>query len=131
MERVKQLEQVSSMDGNIVATFRLVAVASPTKIVGVDAVVVRQGIGKSLKTEGIGGEAMYADNRPSVLTPLDAMKVEGSCRNKIISHRIQGHWVLLGVGVRGCSIPFPTVTRAAACRGLYHRCILEKRLKSF
>ena len=95
------------MNGNTVAMFRLIAITTSTQVVGNDPVIMRQVIGESLETEGVGGYTGYTDNWNAVLTPLDIVKSEVSGRDKFIQHRFHWHTRLLVVEISAISLLLP------------------------
>src|SRR5579883_790732 len=81
---VDEFGQIGGMYGDAVALLWLVAVAAPAQVVGEHAMIASQFIGESLETVGVGGDAMYEDDRRSLFSPLDIVEGQVTGNNIVI-----------------------------------------------
>src|SRR5579884_195524 len=81
---VDKFGQIGGMYGDAVALLWFVAVAAPAQIVGEHAVIGGQFVGESLKTVGVGGDAMYEDDGRSLFSPLHIVEGQITGNNIVI-----------------------------------------------
>src|SRR5579871_4262755 len=87
------------MKGDAVALRWFVAIATSAQVVGVELVVAGEIIGYRLIKEGVGGEAMNADDRLPLIAPFDIMEGEISGGDEVVKHWFRRHTLLLAVEI--------------------------------
>src|SRR5690242_18347032 len=90
-QRLDERGQVVSMRQDAIASRWPITVAAPAQIIGKYPVIGGQMIGQRLKTERIGRNAMYANDRRALFTPLDLMESDRSGSGTCIARWLNAH----------------------------------------